>query len=228
MMRRFIFTLVVLALSICHMAAQDVLPDDALSIWSTMALKKSFGKDGRWEAGVMQEYRHKFHEGVSQKDQWFMRPSVSYKVNSWLKLQYQLDLASTSSGFNLRFLPEITFSHKVGDFSFAYRQRAQTTWKVEVGTNSTVLRSRVKVDYSIPDTPLKVNFALEPYWCDFSKDSFSWFQKNRWYAGFDIKLTESLTFSPQYNCQAYHNHKGKYARRTYDDHVIYFTLTVKL
>ena len=103
-MRRFIFTLVVLALSVCHMAAQDVLPDDAVSIWSTTALKKSFGKDGRWEAGVMQEYRHKFHEGVSQKDQWFMRPSVSYKVNSWLKLQYQLDLASTSSGFNLRFL----------------------------------------------------------------------------------------------------------------------------
>lgn len=227
MMKRVVLIMILATASLFSLAAQE-MPEDAVSIWSTTALKTSFGEDGRWEAGLMQEYRHKFHEGVSQKDQWFMRPSVSYKVCSWLKLQYQFDLASTSSGFNMRFLPEITFSHKVGDFSFAYRQRLQTTWKVEAGTNSTLLRSRLKVDYSIPETPLKVNFAIEPYWCEFSKDRFSWFQRNRWYAGFDIKLTESLTFTPQYNCQAYHNHKGKYARNTYDNHIIYFTLTVKL
>jgi hypothetical protein len=193
-----------------------------------MAVDHSFGKDGRWTAGLMTEYRHKIHEGVSATDQFFARPRIAYKALSWLTVRYQMDFASTSSGFNLRFIPEVTLSHKVGDFSFAFRQRVMTTWKVEKGTNSTVLRSRAKVDYRIPQTPLSVHFAVEPYWCDFSKDSFSWFQKARWYAGVDIKLTESLTLKPEYVCQAYHNHKGIYDRRTYDDHVIYFTFAVKL
>lgn len=199
--------------------------DDALCTWTTISFDKSFGK---WSAGLMSEYRHKIHEGVSKTDQYLARPRVSYKALPWLTLRYQVDFASTSSGFNLRFMPEVTFSRKAGDFSFALRQRFMTTWKVEKGTNSTVLRTRAKADYSIPKTPLKVHFALEPYWCDFSKDSYAWFQKARWYAGFDIKLLDNLTLVPEYVCQAYHNHAGKYARRTYDDHVIYVTFQVKL
>jgi hypothetical protein len=176
----------------------------------------------------MSEYRHKIHEGVSKTDQYFARPRVAYKALPWLTVRYQMDFASTSSGFNLRFMPELTASHKVGDFSFALRQRFMTTWKVERGTNSTVLRTRAKVDYSIPQTPLSVHFAVEPYWCDFSKDSFAWFQKARWYAGFNVKLLDNLTLVPEYVCQAYHNHQGRYPRRTYDDHVIYMTFLVKL
>jgi hypothetical protein len=76
--------------------------------------------------------------------------------------------------------------------------------------------------------PLSVHFAIEPYWCEFSSDSFAWFQKARWYAGFNIRLLDNLTLVPEYVCQAYHNHHGLYARRTYDDHVIYMTFIVKL
>ena len=216
-----ILILIITALLSCSAMAQE----DPLCIWTTVTFDKSFGK---WSVGLMSEYRHKIHEGVSKTDQYFLRPRAAYKALPWLTLRYQMDFASTSSGFNLRFIPEVTLSHKVGDFSFAFRQRVMTTWKVEKGTNSTVLRSRAKVDYHIPQTPLSVHFAVEPYWCDFSKDSFSWFQKARWYAGVDIKLTESLTLKPEYVCQAYHNHKGIYDRRTYDDHVIYFTFAVKL
>ena len=223
---KILFTVAAFLLATVRVFAQD--REDAICTWTTMAVDHSFGKDGRWTAGLMTEYRHKIHEGVSATDQFFARPRIAYKALSWLTVRYQMDFASTSSGFNLRFIPEVTLSHKVGDFSFAFRQRVMTTWKVEKGTNSTVLRSRAKVDYRIPQTPLSVHFAVEPYWCDFSKDSFSWFQKARWYAGVDIKLTESLTLKPEYVCQAYHNHKGIYDRRTYDDHVIYFTFAVKL
>lgn len=219
--------MLLLTSSVCRIKAQD--REDALMIWSTTTIKKSLGKDNRWSVGIMSEYRHQIHEGTSKVSQYFVRPSFSYKALPWLTLQYQMDFAATSSsGFNWRFIPEVTLSHKTGDFSFSYRQRAMTTWKVAAGTNSTVLRSRAKVDYHIPETPLTVHFAVEPYWCDFSRDSFDWFQKCRWYAGFNIKLTENLAFIPQYVCQAYHNHRARYDRRTYDDHVIYMTLMVKL
>lgn len=171
-----LFSLVFMLAFVSFAQAAD-REDDAFCIWSTTVLKKSFGREDRWGAGVLQEYRHKVHDGVSRTDQWFLRPSVSYAALPWLKLQYQVDFASTSSGFNLRFMPEVSFTHREGNFS---------------------------------------------------SSSFSWFQKIRWYAGIDIRLTDTLTLSPHYNCQAYFNHRGSYGRRTYDDHVMYFTLTVKL
>lgn len=199
--------------------------EDARCVWTAVSFDKSCGK---WRAGLHSEYRHKIHEGVSKSDQYIARPWVSYKALPWLTVRYNMDFAATSSGFNVRSIPEVAASFKSGDFSFALRQRIMTSWNVENGTNSTVLRTRAKVDYSIPQTPLSANFAVEPYWCNFSKDSFAWFQKVRWYAGLSIRLLDNLTVVPQYVCQAYHNHQGKYARRTYDDHVFYLTFLLKL
>jgi hypothetical protein len=202
--------------------------DDAFAVWNCVKMDKSLGKDNKWNVGLVTEYRHKFHEGVSKMDMYFVRPHVSYKVLPWLKLQYQMDFISSSSGFNWCFLPEVTMSHKVGDFTLTFRQRALTTWKVKAGTNSTVLRSRAKVEYRIPDTPLGFHLSTEPYWCDFSKDSFAWFQKLRTHVGMTIRLTENLSLTPDYGWIAYFNHAGKHDRRTYDDHVLYLTLAVKL
>ena len=209
-----LFLLLVTGLLACSAMAQE----DALGMWTTVTFDKSFGK---WSAGLMSEYRHKIHDGVSKTDQYFVRPRISYKVLPWLTLRYQMDFAYSSSGFNLRFIPEVTMSRKVGNFSFSLRQRVMTTWKVEQGSNSTLLRTRAKVDYHIQQTPLTVLVAAEPYWCNFSKDSFAWFQKCRWHAGLNIKLLDNLTLAPQYIYQAYHE-------RSYGDHIIYMTFLIKL
>ena len=215
-----------LSLSTFSLAAQD--RDDTFMIWSTTTINKPLGQDKKWSVGLHSEYRHQFHEGESKTSQYFVRPNVSYKALPWLSLKYQVDFAFTPSGFRMRFIPEVSFTKKTGDFSLSLRQRALTTWKIAEGTNSTVLRTRARVEYSIPETPMSVHCAVEPYWCDFSKTSFAWLQKVRWYAGVNIKLTDGLTLTPQYVCQAYHNHKGVYDRRTYDDHVFYMTFAVKL
>lgn len=227
LMKRLLLFVSLLMLS----AGVDVVArqKDDLCTWTTVSFSKSFGTDHRWNAGLLTEYRHRIHNGVSGTDQFFARPIVSYKLLPWLKLQYQVDFASSSRyGFFLDFIPEVTLSHKVGGFTFAFRQRVMTTCKVEEGTDVTVLRSRGKVDYRIPDTPLSIHFAVEPYWCEFSRDSFNMFQKVRWYAGFDVELTDDISIRPEYICLAYHNYAGRYARRTYDDHVIYMTFIVKL
>ena len=218
-MRKFFVTIAFLFFTLCAYAQED-----DFCVWSNVTFYKPIGK---WSVGLLTEYRHRLHEGESKTDQYFVRPRVTYSALKWLKVGYQFDLATTS-GFNIRFIPEVTMSKKVGDFSFAFRQRVQTTWKVEQGTNSTVLRTRAKVDYHIPKTPVSVHFAIEPYWADFKQDEFSWLQKTRWYAGIDIKIIDGLTLRPEYNCQAYHNHKGLYPRRTYDDHIFYMTFAIKL
>jgi hypothetical protein len=159
--RRYLLIALLAVVSVFNVKAQD--REDALMFWSTVTVKKSLGTENRWSVGVMSEYRHQIHEGVPDVSQYFVRPSVAYKVFPWMTIQYQMDFAATrSSGFNWRFIPEVTFSRKLGDFSLAFRQRVMTTWKVAAGTNSTVLRSRAKVDYHIPKTPLSVHFAAEP------------------------------------------------------------------
>jgi hypothetical protein len=243
MKKLYIILLIILCITPSFVAkAQD--QEDAFMVWSTINVSKTLEKNRKWTLGVISEYRHQVHEGVSRMNQYLVRPSVAYKVLPWLTLKYQMDFAAvggsrsvtlesgetmvSQAAFNWRFMPEFNMAHKVGDFSLSFRQRFQTTWKVKANTNSTVLRSRAKVDYAIPKTPVGLHFAIEPYWCDFSRNSFAWLQKIRWYAGFDFKLTDTLTFTPEYVCQAYHNRRGHYNRRTYDDHVIYMTLTIKL
>lgn len=232
-MRKQIFIALAATMLLFPLSLRAQRDQDALQFWNTVTMKKSMGKDHRWTVGLMTEYRHQYHEGTSKTSQYFVRPSFSYKAFPWLSLQYQMDFAATSSGFQWRFIPEVTFSHKAGDFTFSFRQRVMTSWKVESKTNTTVLRSRAKVEYHIPQTPVGVIFAWEPYWCEFGpgvarENHFGWFQKARWYGGFNIKVTDRLSILPQYICQAYHNHKGRYDRRTYDDHVAYITFSVKL
>jgi hypothetical protein len=217
-----------LMLIVPALTSQAQEQDDAFVVWNCVKMDKSLGKEKKWNVGIMTEYRHKMHEGVSKMDKYFVRPHVSYKVLPWLKLQYQMDFAATSSGFNWCFLPEVSMTHKVGDFTLAFRQRALTTWRVKVRTNSTVLRSRAKIEYRIPKTPLGVHVSTEPYWCDFAKDSFEWFQKLRTHAGVSFKIADDLTLTTEYGWMAYFNHNGQYDRRIYDDHVLYFTLAVKL
>ena len=89
--------------------------EDALCTWTTITFDKSFGK---WSAGLMSEYRHRIHEGVSGIDQYIARPRVAYKALPWLTLRYQMDFASSSSGFMVDFIPEVSLQHKVGDFAF--------------------------------------------------------------------------------------------------------------
>jgi hypothetical protein len=220
-MKRLLAIILFSFFSVCASAQED-----SFCTWTNVTFDKPIGK---WSVGMMMEYRHKFHEGESKTDQFFVRPRFSYSALKWLKLGCQFDIAQTSAGSTLRFLPDVTFSKKIGNFSFAFRQRVQTTWKVEQGGYaSTVLRSRARVNYNIPETPLSVHFAIEPYWAEFKPDGFSWFQKTRWYAGIDIKIIDGLTLRPEYLCMAYHNHKGLYPRRTYDDHIFYMTFAIKL
>lgn len=205
--------------------------EDAFGIWNNVTFRKSFGTESRWTAGFMAEYRHQFRAGESKTVQYFVRPSISYKVRPWLRVQYQFDAAFHSSGFQLRFMPEVMFSHKVGLFTFSLRQRILSNWRVEAGTNSTLLRTRARAECVIPKTPLMTFFAVEPYWCEFGsavENGFQAFQKVRWYAGLNIKVSDYFSIMPQYNCQAYFNHDGRHSRRRYDDHVAYLTFVIKL
>ena len=53
------------------------------------------------------------------------------------------------------------------------------------------MRNRFKVDYLIPNTPVTVHIAAEPYW-------FDRFIKTRYYLGADFKINGNLSLTADY------------------------------
>lgn len=194
---------------------------DAYGFWAGAMFTKSFGAGKKWTTGLLAQYHHISHEGVSRYDQIFARPSVSYKILPWLTAQYDMDLAQTKNGFQMRFMPSMSVSKRISNFSLSLRQQFYYIWYPGSGVTTHLFTTKGSVTYSIPDTRLALSFAMEPLY----RESLI---RNRIFAGVNIRLNDHLTLCPQYLRKAYHNRSGKHDRRTYDDHLLYLLLLVRL
>lgn len=194
---------------------------DAYGFWAGAMFTKSFGAEKKWTAGLLAQYHHIFHEGVSRYDQFFARPYVGYNILPWLKAQYDMDLAQTRGGFQMRFMPSVSVSKRISGFSMSLRQQFYYIWYPGSGATAHLFTTKGSLTYIIPDTPLALSFAMEPLYRKI-------LIRNRIFAGVNIRLNDHLTLCPQYLRKAYHNRSGKYDRRTYDDHLFYLLLLVRL
>lgn len=205
-MRRFLLLWNIVLLPLAISAQQQ----DDLCLWQAVSMKKSLGKD--WSVGLRTE--HRAYDMVRTTNQYYIRPSVGYNILSWMNITLQADFAWSSSGFNIRCLPQVTFSHKAGGFDFSLRQRLQTTWKSSDDSCSHLFRTKAQVRYKIKGTPLTPLLAVEPYY-------MSELVRCRFYAGVGISITDNLYLLLQYVRQEQYT-------RTYDDNVMWLTFNVKL
>ena len=93
-MKKFYLIVLSILLLLPSSALKAQEREDAFMIWSTINVSKSLEKNKKWTLGVISEYRHQMHEGVSRMNQYLVRPSVAYKVLPWLTLKYQMDFAA--------------------------------------------------------------------------------------------------------------------------------------
>ena len=171
--------------------AQDVSekPDDAVALWGDFIVRKDFDK---WHVGGLLEYCSIDTGQGMVHNEMIIRPIVGYNPLKWLRLQMQVDfLYSCFDGFYLRYLPDVSFHLKASDFKFSLRNRLQLTHQVSTGKVTPVIRTRGKVDYSIPKTPFSLHVAAEPYWL---KD----FIKTRYYLGTDIDICDNFSVTLDY------------------------------
>ena len=139
---------------------------------------------------------------MSRYDHIFARPSVSYKVFPWLSAQFDMDLVQKHDGFQMRFMPSMSVSKRISDFSLSLRQQFYYIWYPGSGATAHLFTTKGSVTYSIPDTPLALSFAMEPLYR-------ATLIRNRIFAGLNIRLNDHLTLCPQYLRKAYHNRSGK-------------------
>ena len=164
-------------------------PDDAFATWTDIVVRKDLGN---WHVGGLVEYCTIDHGKGLTNNEFVFRPIVGYNPLTWLRFQFQVDfLYSFYSGFYMRYIPDMTFHWKVDDFRFSFRNRFQLSHHSRSGKLSYAFRNRFKTEYLIPETPVSLQFAAEPYW-------FDRFIKTRYYLGADFKLNKQLTVTADY------------------------------
>ena len=188
-------------------------PEDAFATWTDIIVRKDFDK---WHVGGLLEYCTIDNGQGMTNNEVVLRPIVGYNPLPWLRFQFQLDfLYSFYTGFYFRYIPDMTFHWKASDFRFSFRNRVQFSHHVKTGKVSAAIRNRFKVDYLIPDSPVSVHVAAEPYWLDR-------FIKTRYYTGLDFKINKQLSLTADY-VRYQHYDVGK----PHQD-VVYLTLYVRL
>ena len=176
-------------LSLGAVETDDIEVKDAAAFWTDIIVKKNF--DNWHVAGLLEYCTIDTGTGMVNNEVLF-RPVVGYKPLKWLSLQTQVDfLYSWFSQWYLRYLTDVTFSAKASDFSFAFRTRLQLSHKLSTGKVSPVMRTRAKVDYHIPKSPVSLHIAAEPYW-------LKQFVKTRYYLGADVKISDTISLTADY------------------------------
>lgn len=208
-----LFLMILSALSLGAENREGTTVEDATAIWTDFIVKKDFDK---WHVGGLLEYcAIDTGQGMVHNEMIF-RPIVGYNPLSWLRFQMQVDfLYSCFDGFFMRYLPDVSFHLKASDFRFSLRNRLQLTHQVSTGKVTPVIRTRAKVDYNIPKSPISFHVAAEPYW-------LRNFIKTRYYLGADVDVCENLSMTLDY-IRYQHYLPGKP-----DQNVAYLTLYVKL
>ena len=214
-MRKLLLSITIMFLTLAA-SAQDLLEDkpaDAFATWTDIIVRKDFDK---WHIGGLLEYcTINKGQGLTHNEA-VIRPIVGYNPLPWLRLQGQLDfLYSWYTGFYMRYLADVTLHWKAGDFRFALRNRGQFTHKISTGKVSPMIRTRFKIDYLIPESPVSLHIATEPYW-------LTSFVKTRYYLGADFKVNRNLSITTDY---VRYQH---YAPTTPHQNVVYLTLYVRL
>lgn len=206
-MKKFLISLVFIA-ALCPtaMSAQE----NDLCFWNAISMKKAVAE--KWTVGVRAE--HRANNDASTTQQYYLRPMVDYKILPWMTATAQADFAWMSTGFNIRVMPQVVFTHKVNGFDLSLRQRLQATWKQPDNSWNFLFRTKAQVKYKIPQTPLSPLVAVEPYY-------MSDFVRTRYYFGVSVACTKSLSILLQYVYQDQY-------QRAYDDNVLWLTFNVKL
>ena len=209
----FIFAFIVLSVSASAQELLEEKPADAFATWTDIIIRKDFDK---WHVGGLVEYcTINKGQGMTHNEA-VIRPIVGYNPLPWLRFQGQIDfLYSWYTGFYLRYLADVTLHWKAGDFRFSFRTRGQFSHKVSTGKVSPTIRNRFKVDYLIPDSPVSLHMAAEPYW-------LKSFVKTRYYLGADFKVNKNLSITTDY---VRYQH---YEPTTPHQNVVYLTLYVRL
>ena len=125
-------------------------------------------------------------------DCWYMRLSLGYKLLPWLKVGVNYVPVRNPGYWQNYAEVDLVGSLKSGVLGVSLRERYRHGWDPEGGAGSHELRSRLKVDFRIPDS------AFTPY---AAAEVFTWgttWKKTRHYLGCTYDFSSSVQMEAYY------------------------------
>ena len=162
--------------------------DNTFGGWEFFEVNHDFGK-GPWFASFYFE-----HDNYQYKrlECWYTRTTLGVKLLPWLKADVAYDFMQEPSWHTHRAAFDLTGTLKQGNLKLSIRERYMHDWTPETGSSGNVLRSRLKAQYSIPDSRFSPYLAVEVFtWGD------EW-KKTRHYVACDYDLTPSIQLEAYY------------------------------
>ena len=123
---------------------------------------------------------------------WYTRTTLGVKVLSWLKADVAYDFLQEPSFHTHKLNLDLTGTLKSGNLKVAIRERYVHSWTPALGEEGNVLRSRLKVQYAIPESRWSPYLAVEVFtWGD------SW-KKTRHYVAWNYNFSDRVQFEAYY------------------------------
>ena len=184
---KFILTIFTAVYSLSVSAQESGAEDNRFGGWEFFEASYSFKNLG-WFTSVYFE-----HDNYQYKrlECWYIRLTLGYKINSWLKTDVAYDFMQEPAYITHRGIYDITATVKQGNLTVSLRERYIHSWSPSIGKHSDVLRSRIKAQYSIPDSRFGPYLAVEVFTWD------AW-KKTRHYVGTTYKINDHFEIEGYY------------------------------
>lgn len=179
--------LLVLLSTVTAVAQENEQEDNTFGGWEFLEISHSF-KNSHWFTSLYFE-----HDNYQYKrlECWYTRLTLGYKINSWLKTDVAYDFMQEPDYVTHRGVYDISATLKQGNLSVSVRERFVHSWTPAIGKHGNVLRSRLKAQYSIPDSRFSPYLAVEVFTWDVWK-------KTRHYVATTYKINEHFELEGYY------------------------------
>lgn len=186
MMKRIALIFALLTVGLCFTArAQE---DRRFGGWEFVEINHDFG-EGPFFASFYFEHDNFQYRTL---DCWYTRTTLGVKVLPWLKADVAYDYLQEPSQHTHKLLLDLTGTLKSGHLKVSVRERYVHSWVPVTGGEGNVLRSRLKVQYAIPDTRWSPYLAVEVFtWGD------QW-KKTRHYVAVNYDFSEKVQLEAYY------------------------------
>lgn len=187
-MNRFKITILVAALSLLIPGALQAQENDRFGGWEFFEVNHEFG-NGPFFAKFYFEFDN---FGFNRMECWYTRTSFGLKLFPWLKANLAYDYLRYPSFTTHKAVFDVIGTLKQGGLTVSIRERYMHDWTPSLGIQGDVLRSRLKVQYSIPETRFSPYLAVEVFtWGDVWK-------KTRHYVACDYDISKSVQLEAYY------------------------------
>lgn len=193
-MRRLFTASLLLLLSGLYVNAQEI-EDNTFGGWEFLEVTYNI-KDTPLFSSLYFEHDNYQYQRL---ECWYLRAMFGWNITKFLKADVAYDFMQEPGYITHRAVFDLQGSLKQGNLKVSVRERYIHTWSPEIGKQSDVLRSRLKVQYAIPGT------RFSPY---LAAEVFTWgttWKKTRHYVACTYDFTDFMQLEWYY---IYYTFKG--------------------